>query len=296
MVNFVIQVPDTLPATPQKIDVTERIEIAKSRLDRQVGIRRKVGVVRMWPDQAVAEHENIARLRTAFNFLNVELVEIDRYGIIINSPNQKITSQDVDFVLHLHFETGKTYDVTSVAAMWNPPHFYYDWGFDRFWSNQMSHDIFAFTGSKEILGMLRTSRGGNVEKYTPLLNHTLSDPIYVPAYKQKYKVFYCGINWEKISGKKGRHDAVLNSLDALKLIDIYGPKELQGKPVWAGYNGYKGPLPFDGKTVIRKIWEAGTCLVFSSEAHIESNIMSNRLFEALAAGAVVIGDEHPFIS
>jgi len=65
--------------------------------------------------------------------------------------------------------------------------------------------------------------------------------------------------------------------------------------LWDGYKGYKGSLPFDGRTIIEKIAEAGACLVFSSEAHINSDIMSNRLFEAMAAGAVVIGDEHSFI-
>jgi hypothetical protein len=282
-------------STRSKVNLDTQIAAAKSRLDELKNIRRKVGIVRMWPEQAVAEHENIERFRTAFEFIGVELVEIDRYGIIIGSPNQQITSDDVDFVLHLHFETSKTYNVTSVAALWNPTQFYYDWGFERFWANQMTHDIYAYTGSEEIVGLVRASRGKVDPGIMPVLNHTLADPVFEPTPKSNYRVFYCGINWERISGKKGRHDEVLKSLDGLGSIDIYGPRTLQGKPVWDGFKGYCEPLPFDGRTVIEKIADSGTCLVFSSEAHIQSDIMSNRLFEALAAGAVVIGDEHPFI-
>ena len=282
-------------ASESPIDSSHYVLPAKSRIDRLDGILRKVAIVRMWPDQAVAEHENVERFRTAFALMGVSLLEVDRYGIIINSPGQQVTREDVDFVIHLHFETSKTYNVTSVAALWNPTQFYFDWGFDRFWSNQITHDIFAHTNSSEILGLLAATRGEVDRRFMPVLNHSLAAPIIPPRANSRYRAFYCGINWELISGKKGRHDAVLKSLDSLDLVDIYGPRSLQGKPVWEGYKGYKQPLPFDGRTIIEKISEAGTCLVFSSEAHIQSNIMSNRLFEALAAGAVVFGDEHPFI-
>lgn len=277
------------------IDVSLLVKRAQERLARLSNLKLKVGIIRMWPDQAVAEHENIERFRSAFKMIGVEIVELDRYGIIIGSPNDVVTANDVDFVIHLHFETGKTYDVTSVAAMWNPAQFYVEWGFKRFWANQMSHDIFAYTGSDEIKSLIYSSYGPLPEYSFPILNHTLANPIYAAAKKDDYKVFYCGINWEKISGKKGRHDEILKALDAKGLIDIYGPEEIQGKKVWDGFAGYKGSLPFDGKRVIQKIAKAGACLVFSSEAHISSNIMSNRLFEALAGGAIVIGDEHPFI-
>lgn len=286
-----VQQPDNFLT---EVDTFDRVENAKRVLSSIDGINHKVGLVRMWPDQAVAEHENIERLRAGFRLLGIETVEVDRYGVLINSPGQKVTDADVDFIIHLHFETSKTYNVTSVAALWNPTKFYYDWGFDRFWGNQITHDVFAYTGSHEIASLLRATRGID-EKQLPKLNHTLAEPIYSPKSHAAYRVFYCGINWEVISGKSGRHDVVLRALDDTGILDIYGPKTLQGKEVWSGYKGYKHPLPFDGRTIIQKIAEAGACLVFSSEAHIDSNVMSNRLFEALAAGAVVIGDEHPFI-
>jgi hypothetical protein len=277
------------------VDTSSIVNGCIEELEKLPNLKKKFAIVRMWPDQAVAEHENVERFRAASNLLGIEIIEVDKNGVFLNSPNQKITNDNVDFVLHLHFETAKTYNATSVAAMWNPTQFYFDWGFDKFWSNQMSHDVYATTGSKEILGMIKGAVGDINPEELPQLNHTIAEPVCVPNKKNDYKIFYCGINWEKINGKKGRHDEILKKLDQRNLINIYGPEEIQGVKVWDGFNGYKGSLPFDGKRVIKRISEAGVCLVFSSDAHIASNIMSNRLFEAMAGGAVVIGDEHPFI-
>jgi hypothetical protein len=275
--------------------IADPVTRACRRLDELPRRRRAFAVIRMWPEQAVAEHENIARLRDAARLLDVQMIELDKYGHVLGGPRRKVTDDDVDFVLHLHFETAKTYDALSVAAMWNPTQFYFDWGFDRHWNNQMSHDIFAFTGSPEIQRLVRASRGDAVADDMPLLNHTLAEPIIPPRPHDGYRVMYCGINWERLSNKPQRHVDVLRELDGLDLLDVYGPESIRGVRVWEGYKGYKGPIPFDGRTVIGKIADAGACLVFSSEAHIRSGVMSNRLFEAMAAGAVVIADEHPFV-
>lgn len=273
----------------------EPVILARQRLNKLPRRRRAFGVIRMWPDQAVAEHENIARLRDAARLLDVQMIELDKYGHVLGGPRRKVTDDDVDFVLHLHFETAKTYDAISIAALWNPTQFYFDWGFTRHWNNQLSHDIFAYTGSAEIARLIQASRGKSVADAMPLLNHTLAEPIIPPRPHSQYRVMYCGINWEKITNKPERHIGVLRELDAIDLLDVYGPERVQGVKVWDGYKGYKGSIPFDGRTVVSKIAEAGACLVFSSEAHIRSGIMSNRLFEAMAGGAVVIADDHPFV-
>jgi hypothetical protein len=268
---------------------------ARRRIASLSGMRRAIGVIRMWPEQACAEHECVERLRTAAELVGVRVIELDKFGYIVGTPRQRVCREDVDFVIHLHYETAKTYDAVSVAAMWNPTQFYFDWGFERYWSNQMSHDVYAYTGAPEIKKLVRASRGDCVVADMPLLNHTLADPIIPPKAHDQYRVLYCGINWEKLTNKPARHDAVLRELDKQGVLDVYGPREIRGVKLWDGYKGYKGSLPFDGRTIITKIAEAGACLVFSSDAHMRSGIMSNRLFEAMAAGAVVIGDEHPFI-
>ena len=244
--------PTALPAI-----VSDPVTRARHRIADLPRLRRAFGVIRMWPDQAVAEHENIARLRDAARLLDVQLIELDKHGHILGSPRKRVTNEDVDFVLHLHFETAKTYDATSIAAMWNPTQFYFDWGFDRHWNNQMSHDIFAYTGSAEIRKLVRASRGDMVADGMPLLNHTLAEPIIPPKRHDAYRILYCGINWEKLTNKPERHIGVLRELDSLDMLDVYGPESIRGIKVWEGYKGYKGPLPFDGRTIIRKISDAG---------------------------------------
>lgn len=268
---------------------------ARQRIAGLSEMRRTIGVIRMWPEQACAEHECVERIRTAADLIGVRVIELDKFGHIVDTPKQRVSREDVDFVIHLHYETAKTYDAVSVAAMWNPTQFYFDWGFERHWSNQMSHDVYAYTGALEIKKLVRASRGDLVADAMPLLNHTLADPIIPPRPHGKYRAFYCGINWEKLTNKPARHDAVLRALDRQGILDVYGPREIRGVKLWDGYEGYRGSLPFDGRTIIEKIAESGACLVFSSDAHMRSGIMSNRLFEAMAAGAVVIGDEHSFI-
>ena len=280
------------PTAASRDQVTE----ARQVIANLAGIKGTIAVIRMWPEQACAEHECVERLRTAAELVGVRVIELDKFGHIVGTPRQRVAREDVDFVIHLHYETAKTYDAVSVAAMWNPTQFYFDWGFDRHWSNQMSHDVYAYTGSPEIKKLVRASRGDCVAADMPLLNHTLADPIIPPRIHDEYRVFYCGINWEKLTNKPARHDAVLRELDKQGVLDVYGPREIRGVKLWDGYEGYRGSLPFDGRTIIGKIADAGACLVFSSEAHINSGIMSSRLFEAMAAGAVVIGDEHPFLT
>ena len=86
----------------------------------------------------------------------------------------------------------------------------------------------------------------------------------------------------------------MKRLDKTGLLRIYGPTLFQGVQVWKGYSSYVREIPFDGVSMIDEISKAGVALVLSSQAHRDSELMSNRLFESLAAGALIICDENPF--
>ncbi|NHO34402.1 glycosyltransferase family protein [Acetobacter fallax] len=137
--------------------------------------------------------------------------------------------------------------------------------------------------------------GRNLQKPLPTLFHSVPEPCFAPNITEKSKLFYIGINWERINGEKGRYHDLLALLDKENLIQIYGPKTFLGVEPWAGFISYSGELPFDGKSVVKSINASGICLVLSSGAHQKSGIMSNRLFEGLAAGAVIIANRNPFI-
>jgi hypothetical protein len=129
----------------------------------------------------------------------------------------------------------------------------------------------------------------------PTLFHSVPGPYPDPTIDAQSKLFYIGINWERINGDRGRYHDLLTLLDEEGLIQIFGPEVFLGIKPWEGYKSYSGEIPFDGKSVIEKINAAGICLALSSAAHQRSGIMSNRLFEGLAAGAVIIANRHPFI-
>lgn len=104
-----------------------------------------------------------------------------------------------------------------------------------------------------------------------------------------------GINLERAI-KSMRYGQLFQKLDASQQIDIYGPQEVFGiKNTWAGFDCYRGEIPFDGQTIIEKINVAGICLALNSPIHNESGAVSNRIFEAAAAGAVIISDDNQFV-
>ncbi|MFT4252441.1 MAG: glycosyltransferase [Caulobacter sp.] len=139
---------------------------------------------------------------------------------------------------------------------------------------------------------------GDTYDGTPFVqvNHTLSGPIVPARLRDDRRFAYCGINWERLSKAKGRFDALLTRLDEHGVLDIFGPEQVRGVRVWEGFKGYKYAVPFDGRTLIEELGRSGAVLAFSSQAHIRSGIMSNRLFEGAAAGALVFADQNPFVS
>jgi len=259
------------------------------------GLIGKFAIVKLWPKLKAAEDENVARLKVTAKSLGLECVEITPDGRLLQPPHTRLTQADVDFAIHLHFETPKAYDIFSFVALWNPVQFYFDWGYRRFSRHLLTHDDFlscsATATDDHICRMIAT----DPQRVGPLFTmyHSLSEPILEPTLGDR-KIFYAGINWERLGKKKGRHQELLKLLDTTSSLRIFGPKIFQGVDVWEGYQSYSGSIPFDGVSLIREINRSGIALVLSSDAHKDSELMSNRLFESLAGGAVVICDENPF--
>lgn len=256
---------------------------------------RKFGIVKLWIGIKTAEDECIERIKKSALNIGVECVVVDSMGRGIIDKEFVVNKKNVDFVIHLHFDTPKSYDAFSFVALWNPLEYYFVWGFERTISNLLSHDDFLSCGSNvfdEFISGYITESSNHLVPYFKL-HHSLPKVEYLPS-KKKNKLFYCGINWERISSSKGRHEKILQYLDKLNLVDIYGPRIFLGVNVWRGFKGYKGEIEFDGTSLLKYINETGICLVISSQEHKESQISSNRLFEAISAGVLVISDENQF--
>jgi hypothetical protein len=259
------------------------------------GALGRFAVVKLWPEIKTAEDECIARLKLAALALGLECVEVHADGGLLSAPEVKVSKADVDFVIHLHYDTPKRYDAFSIVALWNPLKFYHEWGYTRTSRNLTTHDDFISCSSDaaddHVARMVR-----NKATHLPALfhmYHSTADVTHPPSLGDG-KLFYAGINWEAISGGKSRHGEVLKRLDPTGLLRIYGPTIFQGVRVWEGYASYVREVPFDGVSMIDEISKAGIALVLSSQAHKDSELMSNRLFESVSAGALVICDENAF--
>lgn len=262
----------------------------------QKSIHRKFGIIKLWPGVQVAEDENIQRIKRSASRLNIECFELDWQGRLIDESHTKMTADELDFVIHLHFETPKAYDIFSFYAVWNPPQFFHDWGYAKFSDNLLTHDDYLSCGGPKADQMIVRRMAGDAF-FSPnfcTMYHSLSEPILEPTLGS-FKLFYVGINWERVNNSKGRHHDLLVMLDERSLVKIYGPDELQGIRVWKGFKSYVGELPFDGTSCVHAIHDAGIGLVLSSEAHKDAEMVSNRIFEAIAAGTIVISDENAFV-
>ena len=255
----------------------------------------RFAVVKLWPEIRTAEDECIARLKIAAAALCLECIEIHADGRLLEAPATVITKKDVDFVIHLHYDTPKLYDAFSFVALWNPTQFYHQWGYSRCSRNLLTHDDFISCSSPAADDHVGRMVRGSATHFPPHFNlyHSVADIVHTPSLGD-HRLFYAGINWEAINGGKSRHQEVLNRLDQTGVLRIYGPKIFQGVEVWSGYKSYVREIPFDGVSMIDEIANAGIALVLSSPAHKESELMSSRLFESVAAGALVICDENNF--
>ncbi len=268
--------------------------------------RPSFAVVLTWPELPNAEFEvvqRICKMGTNIGAL-VWVVDNDGYPLSSNQdgvalPKRRLTRDDCTFVLSLHFESPRLYDIPSYTALWNPPDFYLAFGYARTIEQLASHiDVLSCRSdvADAHAANIYAGLGRALCHPFPALFHGVPRPYLAPRQEKSSRLFYVGVNWERVTGEKGRHHELLEQLDSEDLIHIYGPEKILGVAPWRGFSTYRGSIPFDGESVVARINEAGICLALSSTSHQTSGIMSNRLFEALAAGAVVIANPHPFIT
>ncbi|MDQ7989776.1 MAG: glycosyltransferase [Candidatus Dactylopiibacterium sp.] len=267
----------------------------ESNFSVPAGLIGRFAIVKLWPTLKTAEDECIARITQAARQLGIECIEIGPDGTWLSDSTRNVNQGNVDFVIHLHYDTPKNYDAFSFVALWNPLKFYFEWGYERCSRNLTTHDDFISCGSDaaddHVYRMIRGEKTHLPAKFR--VYHSTPGVVHEPTLGDQ-KLFYAGINWEAVSGGKSRHQEVLKLLDKTGGLRIYGPQTFHGIKVWAGYQSYVKEIPFDGISMIHEIAKAGVALVLSSPAHKKSALMSTRLFESISAGAVVICDENPF--
>jgi hypothetical protein len=265
----------------------------------------KFAVVMPWPGVKNAEYEFIERLIIAGKNIGAECIVINNEGRIVEDnkvlTNKSLQDGEVEFVLSLHYTTPKLTNNFYYLALWNPSDFFFNHEYINYSKNVIMSDDFLVYKSAGIFAhtnILIKDLPRNLDDclpFTPAIPQSFIKPIAIETENpENLKMFYCGINWEKLGGK-GRHHELFQLLDKTGKLKIFGPEVFLKVRVWEGYNSYSGEIPFDGKSVIDEINKCGISLVVSSESHRKSGAASSRLYESISAGAVVISDDNSFV-
>ncbi len=266
-----------------------------------------IGIVNPWPGDMSAESEVLSRFRIAMDNMGYELTLLDNFGFVLDKETQKRTEQIVDpnildFVISTHFDTPKSVDAFYYHTLWNPPEIPSNLEEfpGRIANNYISYDdylIYDSGGMSDHLKTMLLNKPRNLEGASELVASFPQSVILQPNLDSP-KLFYCGMNWEVLSGKGSRHEGLFKRLDETDCVMFFGPDKNPAwgdvRP-WEGYNCYKGPIPFDGTSILKYVNQCGICLVLSSDIHRRAGAATNRLYEACAAGAVIISDNNEFV-
>ncbi len=202
-----------------------------------------------------------------------------------------ITSDDIhacepDFVLATHEFSAKLTPFFTVGALWSPPEFY-----DR--DPLRVRSILSYDAY--LVGAESVGRFIDDLEFSTGIKKSRSEFLFLPAalasdYTSRpigasFSVAYIGVHWD---GQ--RHGGLLSELARTGYLNLYGPPNS-----WKEYGQwYRGPVPFDGASVITALSRHGIALCLHKEEHRRADTPSMRLFEAGAAGCLIISDEIPF--
>lgn len=247
---------------------------ASAAISRMAATTMRIAVQNSWPNKTFsAEREFIARLKIAGERLGHAMIDV-------------ITSDDIlaaapDVVLVTHEFSPKLTRVPTLGLIWSPVAFLAR-DAERL-RNILSYDGFlvATPSLRAYITRLLRTHG----KCAPV-----SDFDFVPsapettwpdeAGKDRRSLFYAGVHWD---GR--RHGDLFTELRGCIPLRLYGDPAR-----WGRDPDFDGALPFDGRSVVEAIRRCGIALCLHTPEHRAEGIPSMRLFEAAAAGAVIIAD------
>lgn len=266
-----------------------------------------IGIVNPWPGDKSAEAEVLSRMKVGAEEVGLGYVMLDNFGHILEEDTQKATDKYVDpqtlqFIITTHYDTEKTIDSFYYHTLWNPPEIPLNLpDYDiRVSNNYLMNDdylIYDFGGMKNHLRTILDNKPRTIEGASSLTASFPKCRMLEPKLENP-KLFYCGMNWEKVVSNSNRHEGLFKLLDETGKVKFFGPDKVEawgGLRPWEGYKCYQYSIPFDGFSILNEINDCGICLVLSSDIHRRAGAATNRTYEACAAGAVIISDDNEFM-
>lgn len=196
---------------------------------------------------------------------------------------QEIESFNPDFVINFNFLFPKLTRIPTYAAVVAPledvPEFFipYLLTFDGY-----------FTYSRKKLNSYINDLCFSMDKAAPVITapgyYTLEFDFPLTDLSNP-KLIYCGHNWDK------RYLKLLELLSKHEWFSVYGlPERWKNTTV-----SYRGEIPYDDHSLLNTYRRAGVGLSLQNPSFIDYDIVSNRIFEITASGAVAIVQRMPFI-
>ncbi len=265
-----------------------------------------VGIVSPWAGDLSAEFELLIRMRKALEDNGMACIFFEGFGQQLDAVSQKkigkrVDASELDFVISVHYEMHKSVDSFYYHAVWNPPEIplrLKDYA-GRITDNYLMNDdylVYDAGGMKNHLQTMLLNSPRNLDDASCLIGSFPESAMMEPRLENPV-MFYCGMNWEVLFGGS-RHAGLFKLLDDTGKVKFFGPDKVDtwgGLRPWAGYKCYQYSIPFDGFSILKEINACGICLVLSSDIHRRAGAVTNRAYEAIAAGAVIISDDNEFM-
>lgn len=257
------------------------------------------GMVYTWPGSIrSAEYEFAKRLQVAARNIGYEVIFISKRGCVLDSwfreTQQIIDPEKLKFIITIHYDDFKMIDGFYYHALWYPIETFTQYSSSpNLMQNILSNDDFLIYDDGGMKNFIKSMLGNNILELDQASSLTPSFPasaIKKPIPLKIPILFYCGINWEKELKITSRHEAFFNMLDVMDNVRFFGP-EIN----WKDYKNYCGQIPFDGFSILEEIRKCGVVLALSSKWHYRAGSVTNRIYEACAAGAVIITDDNTFV-
>lgn len=225
--------------------------------------------------ESVAETELARRLVLAAERLDWQAQEV--------GTSTEIYAYDPDCVVSLHFRAPKLTTYPTYGCFWNPPAFFEV-------APEFVHSVLSYDGY--------LCASPYLERWLQDTYYALPKPIFIapfyPSCNQtpqrtmdfaQARVAYVGSNWDG-----PRFQDLFLALEQALPLDVYGS---------GGWDylehSYRGAVPFDGQTLLERLHQAGVGLCLHRQEHQQAEVASMRVFEIVAAGALAICSDHPFI-
>jgi hypothetical protein len=236
----------------------------------------KVAIQNPFAGQFVAETELSRRIALAASHIGWQAAEVHTAS--------DIRSFHPDFVIALHNNSPKLTEHPTYGCMWNPPSFFE--GTEPFVQHVLTYDSYL-TSSSVLERWLHQLLYTTPKRYftAPFYTSCPHTPFQPPKLEQP-RLMYLGSNWDGT-----RFQELFAGLDRQDFMEVYGNPD-----GWTHLQStYKGPLPFDGASVLKTLNQAGVGLCLHRSEHRDAALPSMRIFEIVAAGAVAICSDHCFI-